>query len=97
MAQTNVDPAANYRPEMDGKAHERTYDAFMHFSTVGTVFVIAVIVALAVGGTKGAWLSGIFGVFLAHVAVAIGLASKTISWRAPAAVLVLMLLMLLLY
>lgn len=97
MAQTNVDPAVNYRPEMDGKAHEKTYDAFMHFSTVGTVFVLAIVVALAVGGTKGAWLSAIFGVFLAHVAVGIGLASTSISWRAPAVVLGLMLVMLVLY
>ena len=97
MAQTSGDPAAAYRPEMDGKSHERTYDGFMHFTVVGTVFVAAIVVALAVGGTKGAWISAVFGVVLAHVAAAIGLVSTTVSWRAPAVVLVLLLLMLLLY
>jgi heme A synthase len=97
MAQTNVDPAASYRPEMDGKAHEQTYDGFMHFTAVGTVFCAAIVAALAVGGTKGAWISAVVMVVLAHVAAAIGLASEAISWRAPAAVLVVLLLMLLLY
>ena len=97
MAQTSGDPAASYRPEMDGKAHESTYNGFMHFTLVGTVFVLAIVVALAVGGTKGAWLSAIFGVVLAHIAAAIGLASETISWKAPGVVLGLLLLMLLLY
>lgn len=97
MAQTSGNAAASYRPEMDGKAHERTYDGFMHFTVVGTIFALCIVVALAVGGAKGAWLSAIFGVVLAHIAVAIGLASQTISWRAPAAVLALLLLMLLFY
>lgn len=97
MAQTSMDPATAYRPEMDGKAHERTYDGFMHFLAVGTIFSLAIVVGLAVGGLKHAWPSAIVMIVLAHVATAIGLASKTISWRAPAAVLVVLLLMLLLY
>jgi len=39
----------------------------------------------------------VIGVILAHVATAIGLFSTSISWRAPAVVLGLLLLMLLLY
>ena len=98
MAQTNANTAAgSYRPEMDGKAHERTYNAFQHFTAVGTVFVACIVVGLAVGGAKHAWLSAIFMIILAHVTTAIGLASAAISWRAPAVVLVLLLLMLLLY
>ena len=97
MAQTNTNPAAAYRPEMDGKSHERTYDGFMHFTVVGTVFVLCIVAALAVGGAKGAWLSAIFGVILAHIAAGVGLVSQTISWRAPAAVFAMLMLMLLLY
>lgn len=97
MAQTSGDPAASYRPEMDGKAHEKTYDGFMHFTLVGTVFVLCIVVALAVGGTKGAWPSAIIMVVLAHVAAAIGLASEAISWRPSGVVLAILLLMLLLY
>ncbi|HMO28978.1 aa3-type cytochrome c oxidase subunit IV [Enterovirga sp.] len=97
MAQTSMDPAAAYRPEMDGKAHERTYGGFLHFAVVGTVFVACIVVALAVGGVRHAWPTAAFMVILAHVAAAIGLVSAAISWRAPAAILVLLLIMLLLY
>lgn len=97
MAQTTNDPAAAYRPEMDGKAHETTYDAFTHFTTVGTIFVVCVVVGLAVGGVKHAWLSAIAMMVAASIATAIGLFSTAIAWRAPAVVLGLLLLMLLLY
>lgn len=97
MAQTSMEPAGSYRPEMDGKSHERTYDGFMHFTLIGTVFVACIVVALAVGGVKHAWLSAVFMVILAHVAAAIGLASKGLSWRPLGGVLALLLLMLLLY
>ncbi|TDR87088.1 aa3-type cytochrome c oxidase subunit IV [Enterovirga rhinocerotis] len=97
MAHGNLDQASAYRPEMDGESHERTYDGFMHFSIVGTVFVIAVVVGLAVGSLKQAWPSAVVMILLAHIATGVGLASKTISWRAPAVVLGILLLMLLLY
>ncbi len=97
MAQTNAEPAAEYRPDMDGRAHERTYDAFTHFTTVGTLFVICIVVGLALGGVKAAWLSAVFTIVLAHIATGIGLFSTAVSWRAPAIVLGLQLLMMLLY
>ena len=96
MAQSNADPAA-YRPEMDGKSHERTYDGFTHFTVVGSIFVACIVVGLAVGGVKHAWLSAVFMIVLAHVATAVGLMSSAIAWRAPAVVLGLLLLMLLLF
>lgn len=86
-----------YRPEMDGRSHEATYNAFTHFTTVGTVFVLSIVAALAVGGVKGAWISTLVMVVLAHIAAAIGLFSTALSWRPGAVVLVLLLLMLLLY
>lgn len=97
MAQTNSDTTAAYRPEMDGRAHEKTYGGFTHFTTVGSVFVACIVVGLAVGGVKHAWLSAVFMIVLAHIATAIGLFSSSIAWRAPGAVLGVMLLMLLLY
>ncbi|WP_375458169.1 aa3-type cytochrome c oxidase subunit IV [uncultured Enterovirga sp.] len=97
MAQTTPNPASAYRPEMDGRAHEKTYDAFTHFTTVASVFVTCIVVGLAVGGVKHAWISAAFMILLAHIATAIGLFSTSISWRAPGAVLAVLLLMLLLY
>jgi hypothetical protein len=97
VAQTNVNPSAAYRPEMDGKAHERTYDGFVHFTAVGSIFVACIVVGLALGGVKHAWLSAVFMILLAHIATGIGLFSTAVSWRAPAVVLGLMLLMLLLF
>ena len=98
MAGENVGSVASgYRPEMDGKSHERAYSAFTHFTVVGTCFVLCIVVGLAVGGVKHAWISTVVMIALAHVATAIGLASPRIAWRAPAAVLGVLLMMLLLY
>ena len=97
MADTKHAPHMGYGPEMDAAAHERTYSSFVHFAAVGVVFVLCCVVGLAVGGIKHAWLSAIFGVVLAHVAAAIGLFAPSISWRPPAAVLALLLLMLIFY
>ena len=97
MAHTNENPAAAYSPDMDGPEHEKTYLGFMHFTEVGTVVALCIVVALAVGGMKHAWPSAAFMVLLSCITAGIGLASEKISWRAPGAVLVLLLLMLLLY
>lgn len=97
MADTSGAGARMYRPDMDGRAHESTYDAFTHFTAVGTVFVASIVVALAVGGVRGAWISAVVMIVLAHVAVAIGLFSTALAWRPGAAVMALLLLMLLLY
>ena len=97
MAQQSTSSTVTYRPEMDGKAHEKTYDGFVHFTVVGAVFVACIVAGLAVGGVKHAWLSAIFMIVLAHVTTAIGLMSPAVSWRAPAVILGLLVLMLLLY
>lgn len=97
MADTKHTPHMGYRPDMDGAAHEATYTNFVHFTTVAVVFVLCCVVALAVGGIQQAWLSAIFGVILAHIAAAVGLFAPSISWRAPAAVLALLLVMLVFY
>jgi Bacterial aa3 type cytochrome c oxidase subunit IV len=97
MADTKHAPHMGYGPEMDAGAHEATYTNFVHFAAVGVVFVLCCVVGLAVGGIKQAWLSAIFAIILAHIATAIGLFAPSVSWRAPAAVLALLLLMLIFY
>ena len=79
-------------PQMDYAEHERTYQGFIHFAEVGTVACLALVAVLAVGGTKHAWGVAIVGTLLTLVATGIGLASKSIGWRAPAVPFVLMLL-----
>jgi hypothetical protein len=97
MADTKHAPHMGYRPEMDPAAHEGTYTSFVHFTAVGVVFVLCCVVGLAVGGVKHAWLSAIFGIILAHIAAGIGLFAPSVSWRAPAVVLGLLLAMLIFY
>ena len=97
MADTKHTPNTGYGPDMDAPLHEGTYTSFVHFTSVAVVFVLCCVVALAVGGMKHAWLSAIFCVILAHVAAAIGLFAPAVSWRAPAAVLGLLMLMLIFY
>ena len=97
MADTTSVPAQGYSPDMDGPEHEATYDAFTHFTTVGAVFVACIVVALAVGGVKHAWMSTMVMTVLALITTAIGLFSKGMSWRPPGAVLGILVLMLLLY
>jgi hypothetical protein len=97
MAETKHTPHMGYGPEMDGPAHEATYANFVRFTTVAVVFVLSCLVGLAVGGLKQAWMSAIFGILLAHIAAVIGLFTPSVSWRAPAVVLGLLLLMLIFY
>ena len=97
MADTKHAPHGGYSPDMDARAHEATYNGFVRFAEIGTAVVVCHVLALAVGGIKHAWLSAIFGVLLAHIAAAVGLFAPSISWRAPAAVLGLLLLMLIFY
>lgn len=92
----DVDPTREYRPEMDGKTHETTYDGFVHFTTIGTMLVIGWVLSLAVGGVGGAWFWGIFGVIASTAAAALGGFVPAIGWRAPAAVLAFLLVIFLL-
>lgn len=97
MATVNTPPGAGYGPDMDGQTHEGTYGGFVKFVEMGTGIVICWVLALAVGGVRHAWLSAIFGVVLSIVAGVVGAFAPSIGWRAPAAVGVLLALMLLLY
>ena len=83
-------------PEMDYAEHERTYLGFVHFAEVGTVACLAIVAALAVGGTKHAWGVALIGTLLTFVGTGVGIASRSIAWKAPAVPFVLMLIALVL-
>jgi len=83
-------------PAMDYPEHERTYSGFVHFAEVGTVACLAIVAALAVGGTKHAWGTALIGTLLAVLGTGVGIAAPSIGWRGPLVSLVLMLLALLL-
>jgi hypothetical protein len=70
-------------PAMDYSEHEKTYKGFVHFTEVGTVALIAIVLALAVGGVKHAWFTASIGTIATLVATGIGLAAPSIAWRAP--------------
>ena len=97
MADTKHAPHGGYSPDMDGPSHEATYNGFVRFAEIGTAIVLCWVLALAVGGVKHAWMSAIFGVILSGIAGAIGAMSPSVGVRAPAAVGVVLLLMLILY
>jgi len=92
MADTDRRPTEEYRPEMDGEIHEKTYGGFVEFTTLSTLVVLCWVLALALGGIKGAWVAAIVYVVLSSVAGTIGAVSRTVAWKAPAAVFGLMIL-----
>jgi hypothetical protein len=97
MAETKHAPHGGYSPDMDGAAHEETYRGFVHFAEIGTAVVICWVLALAVGGIKHGWLTAIIGVVLSGIAGGVGAMAPSLGWRAPAAVAVLLLLLLIIY
>jgi hypothetical protein len=94
MAISGNHPQPDYNPHMDAKAHEGTYQGFMHFAAVGTVAVLCIVVALAIGGVKHAWATTLIGLALTTLASVVGIVSSSISWKAPTLVLVLLLILL---
>jgi hypothetical protein len=83
-------------PQMDYAEHERTYHGFLHFAEVGTVACLAIVAALAVGGTKHAWGVALIGTLLTLVGAVVGIASKSLAWKAPAVPFALMMVALVL-
>ena len=97
MADTKHAPHGGYSPDMDGPAHEMTYQGFVRFAEIGAAVVLCHVLALAVGGIKHGWLTAIFGVILSLAAGAVGAVAPGIGVRAPAAVGVLLILALIFY
>ena len=97
MADTKNAMHGGYSPDMDGPSHEATYQGFVRFAEIATGVVLCWVLALAVGGIKHAWLSAVIGVILSGIAGAVGAMSPAVGVRAPAAVGILLILMLILY
>lgn len=75
----------------DFAEHERTYEGFLRFASVATVWVITNVVALAIGGTSGRWYLAGFWILVSTVAATIGLAVKGLDWKPDVVVLAMML------
>lgn len=84
-------------PQMDYAEHEGTYRGFVRFAEIGTVACLAIVAALAVGSAKHAWGTSVVGTLLTLIGVGVGIATPSLSWKAPAVPFVLMLLALILY
>ncbi|MGY2052162.1 aa3-type cytochrome c oxidase subunit IV [Methylobacterium sp. JK268] len=97
MASTNNASNDAYGPDMDGATHEATYRGFVRFVEIATTVVICWVLSLAIGGVREAWLTAIFGVVLSGVAGAVGALASGLGWRAPAAVAILLAILLALY
>lgn len=90
MVQSERQPNEGYSPDMDGQTHEKTYDGFIVFTMISSAVVLCWVMALALGGVKDAWLSGILGVVASLIAGGIGALFPKVGWRAPGVVFALM-------
>ena len=79
-------------PAMDYAEHERTYEGFLRFALIGSIWCITIVVGLAIGGPGHSWGWGSFLIFLSTVATALGIAVKEINARGVIAIFVLSLL-----
>jgi small-conductance mechanosensitive channel len=79
-------------PAMDYAEHDRTYEGFIRFSVIGTIWCLIIVVGLAIGATGKSWGMGSLMIALGTVAGAIGLFVKSIDSKAVAGVFVLSLL-----
>jgi hypothetical protein len=79
-------------PDMDYAEHERTYEGFVRFSTIGTIWCLTIVVGMAIGGPAHSWGTGGLLIFLSTVATALGIFIKDINAKAVTAVFVLSLL-----
>ncbi len=79
-------------PDMDYAEHEKTYDGFVRFSVIGSIWCLTILVGLAIGGPAKSWGMGGLLIFLSTVATALGIFIKDINAKAVTAVFVLSLL-----
>jgi len=61
----------------DYPAHEQSYHRFVHFTFVGIIHVVNILLGLAVGGVMGHWFWALLMFIIATVAAVPGLVSGT--------------------
>lgn len=76
-------------PAMDYAEHERTYDGFIRFAAIGTVWCILIVVGLAIGATGKSWFWGNSMILLGTIAGTVGIFVREIGYKAVAGVLLL--------
>jgi len=74
----------------DMAAHEGTYEMFVHMATVGTLFVINIVIGLAIGAVAGHWGVAACVIILASLIALRGLMSGA---RTPIAVMTVLALL----
>jgi hypothetical protein len=70
----------------DLRAHEATYDRFVHLVVVGGAHIANIVIGLAIGAVAGYWLVA-FAIFI--VATMVGFHGFLTGSRTPSAVMVL--------
>jgi hypothetical protein len=90
MAQSHGNEGGH--PAMDYKEHQGTYDGFIRFSTIGTIWCVTIVVALAIGGPGKSWGWASLLIFLSTIATAVGIMVKSVDSKAVIAVFILSLL-----
>jgi hypothetical protein len=75
----------------DFAQHERTYEGFLRFTAIATVWILTHVVALAIGGTSGRWVLAGFWILVSTVAAVVGLAVRGLDWKPVTVVLAMML------
>jgi hypothetical protein len=76
-------------PAMDYAEHEKTYDGFIRFSIIGTIWCVTVVIGLAIGATGNSWGWGSFMIFLSTVAAMAGILMKSVDSKAVTGVFAL--------
>ncbi len=71
---------------MDYAEHEKTYEGFIRFSIIGTIWCLTIMVGLAIGATGKSWGWGGFMIFASTVAALVGIFVKSIDSKAVIAV-----------
>jgi hypothetical protein len=76
-------------PAMDYAEHERTYEGFIRFSVIGTIWCLVIVVGLAIGATGKSWGWGSLMIFLGTGATALGILVKAVDHKAVSGVFAL--------
>jgi Bacterial aa3 type cytochrome c oxidase subunit IV len=79
-------------PAMDYAEHEKTYEGFLRFSVIGTIWCLVIVVGLAIGATGKSWGMGSLMIVLGTALGVVGIFSKAIDHKGVTAVLILALL-----
>lgn len=87
MAQHQVTEGGH--PDMDYAEHERTYEGFIRFAVIGTIWCLTIVIGLAIGATGKSWWTGGIMIFLSTVATAIGILVKSIDHKLATGVFLL--------